>query len=92
MWNILLEFAGGFLFGAAVALIVSTIIDASVVKDKAKEKYPNKSLKLLIKSKNTRKVDVGIYNRKTGEHYDDIQIGSEKGVSESLYEGQELYA
>lgn len=67
------------------------IIDDNAVKDVAKTKYPNMSLKLLIKSKTTRHVDVGIFNQSTAHHMEDIKLESNKGVSDSLYVGQVLY-
>ncbi len=68
------------------------IIDANAVKDVAKTKYPNTSLKLLIKSKTTRHVDVGIFNQNTAQHMEDIKLESNKGIADSLYVGQVLYA
>lgn len=67
------------------------IIDANSVKEVAKTKYPNTSLKLLIKSKTTRRVDVGIFNQNTAQYMEDIKLESNKGISDSLYVGQVIY-
>ena len=68
------------------------IIDANAVKEVAKAKYSNDSLKLLIKAKTTRTVDVGIFNNSSEQHLEDMRLESNKGISDSLYVGQVLYA
>lgn len=77
--------------GGLVGLVIDVFIDDKTIKDTARSRHANEQLKLLIKDKNTRKVDVGIFDSPTNKHLEDIGIETSKGVSDSLYVGQVLY-
>lgn len=80
-------------FGASllVSLVTDKFIDDKTIKDTAKNRHASEQLKLLIKDKNTRKVKVGIFDKPTDKHLEDMNLETSKGVSDSLYVGQVLY-
>jgi len=83
--------AVGGAVGGLVGLVIDAFIDDETIKNTARSRHADEQLKLLIKDKNTRKVDVGIFGRYSDEHLEDIEIETSKGVSDNLYKGQVLY-
>lgn len=76
--------------GATIA--VKAIINSQTIKAKARSRTSFRNgLKLLIKSKQTRTVSVGIFDKYTDRHLQDMTIESKYGVSDSIYTGQILY-
>ena len=84
---------GGAIGGAVGGLIgwtIGKIIDATTLEDEVKIKYPN-ALKLLIKEKKKHAVNVGIFGENEDCIEDSVDITSDKGVSDELYVGQEIW-
>lgn len=81
----------GLLIGAiGVSVVVSTVvISIDSLKNDVKNEYPD-AFKMLIKEKKKDAVKVGIFD-KTNSHIEDIEITSNKGVSNNLYQGQTIY-
>ncbi len=81
--------------GAAtiIAITINNYITAREIAKQAKEQAPKKGLqaiKAMVKSKNTKKVDIGLFNS-SNEEVQQMTIESSKGVSNDLYVGQEIY-
>ena len=81
----------GLLIGAiGVSVVVSTVvISIDSLKNDVKNEYPD-SFKMLIKEKKKDALKVGIFD-KTNSHIEDIEITSNKGVSNNLHQGQTIY-
>ena len=81
----------GLLIGAiGVSVLVSTVvISMDSLKNDVKNEYPD-AFKMLIKEKKKDAVKVGIFD-KTNSHIEDIEITSNKGVSNNLHQGQTIY-
>lgn len=81
----------GLLIGAiGVSVVVSTVvISIDSLKNDVKNEYPD-AFKMLIKEKKKDAVKVGIFD-KTNSHIEDIEITSNKGVSNNLHQGQTIY-
>lgn len=81
----------GLLIGAiGVSILVSTVvISIDSLKNDVKNEYPD-AFKMLIKEKKKDAVKVGIFD-KTNSHIEDIEITSNKGVSNNLHQGQTIY-
>lgn len=81
----------GLLIGAiGVSVLVSTVvISIDSLKNDVKNEYPD-AFKMLIKEKKKDAVKVGIFD-KTNSHIEDIEITSNKGVSNNLHQGQTIY-
>lgn len=81
----------GLLIGAiGVSVFVSTVvISIDSLKNDVKNEYPD-AFKMLIKEKKKDAVKVGIFD-KTNSHIEDIEITSNKGVSNNLHQGQTIY-
>ena len=81
----------GLLIGAiGVSVLVSTVvITIDSLKNDVKNEYPD-AFKMLIKEKKKDAVKVGIFD-KTNSHIEDIEITSNKGVSNNLHQGQTIY-
>lgn len=77
--------------GGLVGLVIDVFIDDKTIKDTARSRHANEQLKLLIKDKNTREVKVGIFDKPTDKHLEDMNLETTKGVSDNLYKGQVLY-
>jgi len=88
-WKILGALAGVALAGAA-SYVVYKKITADAIKEKARQLGKSEAFKAMIKSKNTRRVKVGIFDRNENE-IADFSMESEGGVSENLRVGQYLY-
>ena len=82
--------AAGFAAGSTIAWAIGKIIDADTLEDEVKIKYPN-ALKLLIKEKKKHAVNVGIFGENEDCIEDSVDITSDKGVSDELYVGQEIW-
>ena len=95
----------GLLIGAiGVSVVVSTVvISIDSLKNDVKNEYPDAfkmlampdlnatcRFKMLIKEKKKDAVKVGIFD-KTNSHIEDIEITSNKGVSNNLHQGQTIY-
>ena len=89
LWNVL-KIVGTAIAAAGLSyLVCKIIIDAGFLKKRIKEECPD-SFKILIKEKKKNAVKVGIFDvdeRGLG----DMTVKSEKGVSDSIYEGQVIY-
>lgn len=83
--------AFGLLIGAiGVSVLVSTVvISIDSLKNDVKNEYPD-AFKMLIKEKKKDAVKVGIFD-KTNSHIEDVEITSNKGVSNNLHQGQTIY-
>ena len=81
----------GLLIGAiGVSVLVSTVVmSIDSRKNDVKNEYPD-AFKMLIKEKKKDAVKVGIFD-KTNSHIEDIEITSNKGVSNNLHQGQTIY-
>ena len=81
----------GLLIGAiGVSVLVSTVvISIDSLKNDVKNEYPD-AFKMLIKEKKKDAVKVGIFD-KPNSHIEDIEITSNKGVSNNLHQGQTIY-
>lgn len=81
----------GLLIGAiGVSVVVSTVvISIDSLKNDVKNEYPD-AFKMLIKEKKKDAVKVGIFD-KTNSHIEDVEITSNKGVSNNLHQGQTIY-
>ena len=81
----------GLLIGAiGVSVLVSTVvISIDSLKNDVKNEYPD-AFKMLIKEKKKDAVKVGIFD-KTNSHIEDVEITSNKGVSNNLHQGQTIY-
>ena len=81
----------GLLIGAiGVSVVVSTVvISRASLKNDVKNEYPD-AFKMLIKEKKKDAVKVGIFD-KTNSHIEDVEITSNKGVSNNLHQGQTIY-
>ena len=81
----------GLLIGAiGVSVLVSTVvISIDSLKNDVKNEYPD-AFKMLIKEKKKDAVKVGIFD-KTNSHIEDVEITSNKGVSNNLHQGQYIY-
>ena len=81
----------GLLIGAiGVSVLVSTVvISMDSLKNDVKNEYPD-AFKMLIKEKKKDAVKVGIFD-KTNSHIEDVEITSNKGVSNNLHQGQTIY-
>ena len=81
----------GLLIGAiGVSVLVSTVvISIDSLKNDVNNEYPD-AFKMLIKEKKKDAVKVGIFD-KTNSHIEDIEITSNKGVSNNLHQGQTIY-
>ena len=77
----------GLLIGAiGVSVLVSTVvISIDSLKNDVKNEYPD-AFKMLIKEKKKDAVKVGIFD-KTNSHIEDIEITSNKGVSNNIHQG-----
>lgn len=92
VWWFLPLVVGG-LIGGATGFVVSAIIDAVTednARDEIKLKYPS-AFKARLKSKETKRVHFDVYNQDSRVIANDFVIESEKGVSESLKVGTEIY-
>ena len=80
----------GLLIGAiGVSVLVSTVvISIDSLKNDVKNEYPD-AFKMLIKEKKKDAVKVGIFD-KTNSHIEDVEITSNKGVSNNLHQGQTI--
>ena len=73
-----------------VSVLVSTVvISIDSLKNDVKNEYPD-AFKMLIKEKKKDAVKVGIFD-KTNSHIEDVEITSNKGVSNNLHQGQTIY-
>ena len=81
----------GLLIGAiGVSVLVSTVvISIDSLKNDVKNEYPDE-FKMLIREKKKDAVKVGIFD-KTNSHIEDVEITSNKGVSNNLHQGQTIY-
>ena len=81
----------GLLIGAiGVSVLVSTVvISIDPLINDVKKEYPD-AFKMLIKEKKKDAVKVGIFD-KTNSHIEDVEITSNKGVSNNLHQGQTIY-
>jgi hypothetical protein len=93
MLDVILQILGGALLGgaaaAAITLTVSYFIDKRAIKKEAQRKF-KEAFRAEILEKSKHAVNVGIF-----DHNDDklgeLEITSEKGVDQSLYEHQIIY-
>ena len=98
-WSFYLKLLTGPLLGALVpipgfggllfALAVSALITTALIRSEVKEKVPN-AFKAQITSKSTRKVTVGIFDD-DDRKLKDIEMVSQQGISDDVYEGQTIY-
>jgi len=98
-WSFYLKLFTGPLLGALVpipgfgglmfALAVSVLITTALIRSEVKEKVPS-AFKAQITSKSTRKVVVGIFDDEN-KKLKDIEMVSQQGVSDDVYEGQTIY-
>ena len=81
----------GLLIGAiGVSVLVSTVvISIDSLKNDVKNEYPD-AFKMLITEKKKDAANVGIFD-KTNSHIEDVEITSNKGVSNNLHQGQTIY-
>lgn len=89
LWSVVEGFFVGGLVGGLVGVTVCGIIDAFTIKKEVKTKCPD-AFKILILKKKKTAVDVGIFD-KNEQPQQRMTIESSEGISEGLYEGQELY-
>ena len=93
MWDTILKIAlGAVAVGAAAFATVKIYqkITGESLVDEVKGKFGSKAMKLLIKSKKTKSVNVGIFDNKNTE-FDQMEIESDKGVASDLKVGQVIY-
>lgn len=93
MWDLVIKIGLGVaavIFGAAVTVIVATIIDKVTLKKAIKDKY-QEAAKALIKSKDAKTLIVGIYDNNDNTLTDSMKIESDKGISSDIEEGQIIY-
>lgn len=94
MIDLLLELAGDLLFGAAVGAAVYLTLDyidkKSVQQAASEYKIENceEAIKAKILSKDTKKVNVGLFDKK-GCQLDSFDIEANRSVSSDVYVGQE---
>ena len=69
---------------------VGSFIDEVFLQDAIEEKYPD-AFKILIKQKKRKAVNVGIFDVHDNTIESSVEIESEQGVSDALYEGQVIY-
>ena len=87
MW---LQALGLLIAAIGVSVLVSTVvISIDSLKNDVKNEYPD-AFKMLIKEKKKDAVKVGIFD-KTNSHIEDVEITSNKGVSNNLHQGQTIY-
>ena len=86
----LLQALGRVIGAIGVSVLVSTVvISIDSLKNDVKNEYPD-AFKMLIKEKKKDAVKVGIFD-KTNSHIEDVEITSNKGVSNNLHQGQTIY-
>lgn len=76
------------LIGFCVGYFIGSVLDEDSIKEKALE--VDNAFKLEIQKKKKNAVKCGIFDE-DDDKLCDIEVESEKGVSESLYEGQVIY-
>ena len=84
---------GGLIGGTVGGLIgwtIGKIIDETSLKNEVKIKYQD-ALKILIQEKKKNAVNVGIFGEYEKCIEDSVDITSDKGVSDELYVGQEIW-
>ncbi|MCQ2234881.1 MAG: hypothetical protein MJZ24_09115 [Paludibacteraceae bacterium] len=75
--------------GLAVATVVTVVkVTKSIIAKKAKEEY-NNAIKIKIKSKNTKRVNVGIFDR-YDDHLGDMSLEGNE-VSSDIRVGDVIY-
>lgn len=82
---------GAALVATAVGggIVISKKINERRLKNAIKKEF-TEAVKMIIYDKNTKKVDVGIFDE-NNDKIKDLTVESEKGVSDELYVGQEIY-
>ena len=75
--------------GAVLGAVVDWLIDDDTLTESIQEEYDD-AFKLLIKQKKQNAVKVGIFDSEE-TLLDDVEIQSEQGVSDSLYQGKVIY-
>lgn len=87
-WKIVAGLLGGAaLLGAGI--LIYKRITRSTIAEESRKKCPA-AFKAIIKSNDTKKVNVGIFDR-NDNHLDDLTLQSEKGVDSSLKKGTVVY-
>lgn len=78
---------------AAVACLVvgvAVVITQEVIKRRAKEKYRQAKFAFVKQIKNARKVKIGVFDDYSNE-LGEMEIESDKGVSNDVRVGQKIY-
>ena len=99
MLGLLLRLGGALLAGAAVGaaatvavaaicVTISELISPRQIAEKAKIKCPG-AIKAFVESKDTRRVCVGLFDS-NNDRVGEMTIESSKGVSSSIYVGQQI--
>lgn len=95
MLDLLLRLGGALLVGAAataavaaICITISELISPRQIAQTAKKKCPE-AIKALVESKDTRKVGVGLFDS-NNDRVGEMTIESSKGVSSSIYVGQQI--
>lgn len=88
---ILYILGGAALIATAVGggIIISKKINEKRLKKAVKKEF-TEAVKMIINDKSTKKVNVGIFDE-NNDKIKDLTVESEKGVSDELYVGQEIY-
>jgi len=92
MWGTILKIAAGLLITAAISYGLVKIyqkITADRIREEVNKIGTSDAFKAMIKSKTTKRVDVGIFNRQE-EEIGTMTIESEEGVDKNLYVGQTI--
>lgn len=89
LWNVFKIIGPAIAVAGVSFLVCKGIIDAGFLKKRIKEECPD-SFKILIKKKKKNAVKVGIFDEDECG-LGDMTVKSEKGVSDSIYEGQVIY-
>lgn len=71
--------------------IVAGVIVASVIRESVIKKFNKKAFRILIKRKKKKAVNVGIFDEYGRTIDNNFEIKSDEGVSDEIYEGQEIY-
>ena len=85
----LIGYASGYAAGTVIGAVVDWFIDDDSLRDCIEEEYDD-AFYLLIEEKKKNAVKVGIFDVEE-ECIEDVELQSERGVSNSLYEGQIIY-